>query len=223
MKNNKINPIMLIVSSPVTNQILFMGTVIKTRDGQSMSKDIPDQYFVLKVNSAAYASEYDGVEVGQHIITVPMMQDVQEQPLNFFQKKEALHLYDRILEDQKLYPYEIVGRSYVKDGDAYVESEQRSFACPRNVQSVDEARVWMLQNHSDFYLGSVIQQTGPYSTFFIVAAPNQYADVTGLESVEEMLLFEAEELGVEFSPVKENFNVYEDIRDLSDDAEEYEF
>lgn len=223
MKDSKINPIMLIVSSPATNQVLFSGTVIKTRDGQSMSKDIPDQYFVLKVNSTAYASEYDGVEVGQYIVTVPMMQNIKEQPLNFLQKKEALHLYDRILEDKKLYPYEVVGRSYVKDGDAYTESEKRSFACPRGVQSVDEARMWMLQTHPDFYLGSVIQQTGPYSTFFIVADPNQYANVTGLESVEEMLLFEAEELGVEFNPVKENFNVYEDIRDLSDDAEEYEF
>lgn len=222
MKINKINPISLTVLSPVTEQVLFSGTVIKTRDGQSMGTDIPDQYFVLKVNSAAYASEYDEVQSGQHIITVPMMQIVEEKPLNFIKKHEALRLYKNIMESQNQYPYGIVGHSYTKDENGYQETGRERFICPLDIQSISDARAWMLQNHPDFYLGSVIYKDGPNKDFFIVADPNHYALVTSLESVDEMLLFEQEELGLT-SPVKENFDVYEDIRNLSDDVEEYEF
>lgn len=198
MKFNKdVVPIKLKLSDINTNNLVFSGIVIKTRDGSLMENDIPNQYFVLKKEFVLPMSEFNAVDFGKYMTVHQNSYKVKESNIFSYQRRYAMDIFNQILLDQNKYPYEITGRLYEKESDGqYVLKEESQFICPCNIKTLSDARKWMLENHSDYYMGCIITQESPYGDTLAIANPNMYANVSGIKDLNEMILQEMNDLGV---------------------------
>lgn len=198
MKVNKdVNPIKLTLNDINTNDVVFSGTVIKTRDGSLMGNDIPNQYLVLKKEFVLPMSEFDGVDFGKYMTVHQNFYNIKESNMFNYQKRHAMDIFNQMLLDKNKYPYEITGRLYEKESDGqYVLKEESQFICPRNIKTLSDARKWMLENHSEYYIGCIIYQESPYGDTLAIANPNMYANISGIKDLNEMILQEMNDLGV---------------------------